>query len=162
MKRIALALTTVLLALPTFAAAVEPTSPAAPAKSPVEIQTVSVAELATDRLVLGVGWKYVEQENLPRPKELSIIAVLQGVHGDKLTAKLSVPVPASGPIPLSAKITVPHQGAVAGGQDVAVTVSVLPRIAGISDGTSNIVDGTSNTLLAKKTATLHLAPQPAP
>ena len=162
MKRTALALASLLLALPALPARAETASPAAPAKSPVEIQTVSVSDLAADRLVLNVSWKYVEQENLPRPKELSIIAVLQGVHGANLTSKLTVPVPASGPIPLSAKITIPHQSAVAAGQDVAVTVSVLPRIAGISDGSSNIVDGTSNTLLAKKTATLHLAPQLAP
>jgi hypothetical protein len=157
MNRPALAFAALLLVLPTLAAAAAPVpAPTAPTKSPVEIQSVSVSDLRANRLVLTVRWKYVEQENLARPKELSIIAVLVGVHGEKLTSKLLVPVPASGPIPLSAGIPLAHEGALEAGQDVSVTVSVLPKIAGISDGTSNIIDGTSNTLTAKKTSAVHL------
>jgi hypothetical protein len=154
MKRTALTLVALSFALPAFAALADP--PSAPTKSPVEIQSVAVSELTSAKAVFTLRWKYVEQESLARPKELSIIAILVGAHGAKLTGKLVVPVPASGPIPTSAAVAVPHDGALAAGQDVEVTVSVLPRIAGISDGTSNIVDGTSNTLTAKKTSSLRL------
>jgi hypothetical protein len=166
MKRIALAFAASLTALPMFARAAEPlAAPAAPTKSPVEIQTITVSEVKGDHAVLNVRWKYIEQENLPRPRELAIIAVLQGLHGETFTAKKTVPVPASGPIPVSAAVPLDGftiaLGATPDGFiafEPPATVGVLPKIPGISDGTSNILDGTSNTLTAKKTVTLRLAP----
>lgn len=102
-------------------------------KARVELQDVKVGASKAGALALELSWKYVEQDNLARPKELSIIAILIGVRGKEYRATRTVPVPKTGPLPTSARVVINHEEQLSG-PPLRAQVTLTARI---TDGTSN-------------------------
>lgn len=102
-------------------------------KTRVELQDVKVGASKAGSLTLELAWKYVEQDNLARPKELSIIAILIGAKGKEYRAARTVPVPKTGPLPTSARVVINHEEQLAG-PPLRAKVTLAARI---TDGTSN-------------------------
>lgn len=102
-------------------------------KSKLELQDVKVGPSKVGSLTLELAWKYVEQDNLARPKELSIIAILIGARGKEYRATRTVPVPKTGPLPTSARVVINHEEQLTGAP-LRAKVTLTARI---TDGTSN-------------------------
>jgi hypothetical protein len=103
-------------------------------KPRLELQDVKVGASRAGSVTLELAWTYVEQDNLVRPKELSIIAVLIGVRGKEYRGTRKVPVPKTGPLPTSARVVINHEEQLSG-----PPLRAKVTLTGITDGTSNTI-----------------------
>ncbi len=150
MKRTILALNAVLLVVCGLAVAAEAATPPPPPR--IEIGSVRVVEARGKQLTLDMTWSYIEQDNMARqrPSEFNIIAILIGLRSEPFTVKLTVPVPAKGPIPLTARVVVNHEEQIVSPRDFKANLTV--------EGKIQITDGTSNVVVGRKEAALRVEP----
>ena len=102
-------------------------------KARIELQDAKVAASKAGSVTLELAWKYVEQDNLVRPKELSIIAILIGARGKEYRVTRTVAVPKTGPLPASARVVINHEEQLSG-PPLLARVTLTARITA---GTSN-------------------------
>lgn len=85
---------------------------------------VKVVEAKAGRVTLDVGFDVTLAKGAVRPTSIMVIAVLRTASGKELKANATVPVPAAGPLPTTARVVVNHEEQIKAASELKASISV--------------------------------------